>query len=85
MDFTGYQSQADSNHHICKMDTDVLSVIHNFQLLVWVKAALVVCCEPFNNSLLHSTKFIVAYTLSTVAHIVKSHHSVEAHRLLIPT
>ena len=51
MDFTGYQSQADSNRHICKMDTDVLSVIHSFQLLVWVKAALVVCCESFNYSI----------------------------------
>ena len=60
MDFTGYQSQADSNHHICKMDTDVLSVIHfNYwygsrQHWLYVVSLLIIHYSIQQNLLLHT-------------------------------
>ena len=60
MDFTGYQSQADSNRHSCKMDTDVLSVIHfNYwygsrQHWLYVVSLLIIHYSIQQNLLLHT-------------------------------
>ena len=51
MDFTGYQSQADNNHNSCKMDTDVLSVIHFNYWSGLRQHKLSEHCESFNHSI----------------------------------
>jgi len=75
MDFTGYQSQADSNHHSCKMDTDVLSVIHfNY----WSGSVVSLLITPFNK-IYCCINFVYCCPYCQEA----IHSMVQTHRLLV--